>query len=191
MARGGQVSLRPDAAPVKQAVLTTYADPARLKHWIETSRPNGPPVIYATGPALDRCQTQAIARAAADAGHVTLWQERSATRPGCFDYKARKLAPAPVAAPQAGNPDAQRLLAELARAASAGEPCPSNQALAEACGLPDKEAARYRFGQLVRAGLILVIEKRHDTVGRHSPRVIEIAATGARTRTNSPTGGGE
>ena len=48
--------------------------------------------------------------------------------------------------------------------------------IAEALGLRDRQAARYRFDQLVSAGLIKVIEP-----ARFGPRIIEITATGKRT----------
>ncbi len=67
----------------------------------------------------------------------------------------------------------------LARAARRGEPCPTNDELARACGLSGKLAASYRVRRLAAMG--------HVTVEDHSPfgrRVITILTgrdAGART----------
>lgn len=170
-------------------VLTTYADPAQFAAWLESAKPGGHPVIYATGPSLGKHPTAALARDWAEADKLLIWSEPNRHREGCKDYKAKRLQdPVRSGFPSAGdsadpldNPEFMRspmgkVYAALADCAARGGLCPTNDELAWLCQFPSKEPARYRFGQLVKAGLIRLIEPN-----RYKARVIEIVATGHRT----------
>ena len=72
------------------------------------------------------------------------------------------VAPRVRAVPGAGgeqlSPKDDAVLALLLAAAEAGEPCPSNRALAQAAGLRDADAASHRLRRLRRAGLLTTWE---------------------------------
>lgn len=160
--------------------LTHYADTAAMAAWLEAAAP-GDVIVYATGPMLADHPAPKLARRWHGAGQVDLFQTR-AERAHCFEYKARKRATASAAVPPAASSaeilpgEALRVLEMLSEAATANECCPTNDAIARTLGLKDWKRARYRFGQLVSAGRIRVIEP-----ARFGARVIEIVSSGART----------
>lgn len=160
---------------------TFYADPKGLALCLRNASV-GQSFVYAKGPALD--PGHAVVRLVQEeqaAGRVSTNLRRSGDD---LHYlvrvleKARKaMAAAPIEAPAIRlHHDAQRVFDLLERVVAEAKPCPSNDRIAEALGLRDRQAARYRFDQLVAAGLIKVIEP-----ARFGPRIIEITATGKRT----------
>lgn len=174
-------------ASFKIGPLTTYASPAEMAAWIERADP-GAAVIYATGPVLGDHEAARMARRWHDEGLAELFQRR-ADRPNAFEYCARKrsarTAASFVAGPVTLSNTERLMLAILTDAARAGAACPSNDALAAELRLKDKRAARYRFDRLVAAGHLRVIEP-----ARFGPRVIEICASGLRTRSCPPSDAG-
>lgn len=161
--------------------LTHYADVEQMEAWLEAAAP-GELLIYATGPALADHPAAQLARKWQKLGQVDLFQARSPSRPNCFDYTARKRAELSAAAARPAAPaeilpgEALRVLELLTAVADAGEPCPTNEAIAQALGLGTRWKARHLFDRLVIAGRIRVVEP-----ARFGARVIEIVATGART----------
>ena len=164
---------------------TYYADPAGLALCLRNAG-IGQSFVYAKGPATDPAHPVVkLVSAEVAAGRATVNVQRSKTGDdggGELRYLIRKLAvkfepvalaPAPAAKL---HPLAQDLYDLLVAAAEARRPCPSNDALAELLGVADRYRARHRFDQLVKAGLIKVIEPN-----RYGTRVIEITATGQRT----------
>ncbi len=144
--------------------------------WLETARA-GARIIYAGGPVLPRDMAVYHAvKAALDAGRVSTHQAREN---GACVYIAERL-PEPAAAASAPFPEpgsvAARMLEILRQTAARALPCPTNSVLAIALHLKDAEAARYVFGQLVRAGLIAV-----ENRGPKARRIVTICATGGRT----------
>lgn len=171
------------------AVIARFADPAQLA--VAFARLNGgASLVYATGPASlggVRNPTIELVQGWVKAGTATLAQGRDAGNRDQFNYRVYRKsvpavpapAPAPAAMPAALRElpvDAQRVYRLLAGVAAAGRACPTNDAIADLLDLEGREQARHRFNQLVRAGLIAVIEPN-----RFGTRVIRIAATGHRT----------
>ena len=168
--------------------LTTYADAGEMRR-LFADMPVGGELIYATGPFLGDNPAPVLAREWAARGRAQLFQRRHESRAHCFHYIARKADPAHAQAvrPVVGEcaaipfdwPDSEegRMFDLLQRLADEKRECPTNAHLARALGLKDEEAARYRFNKLVSWGHVRVIEPQ-----RFGPRVIEIAATGRRTK---------
>lgn len=176
------------------APITHYADPAQMADWLETANPRAV-LIYASGPNLNggKHPAAALARDWASQREVALFSVPSSTRAGCSDYCAKRLTCSPVA-PAASDSNALPARWEdgpegavfrlLKRMAEQGQRCPSHTQIAELVDLPDRQAARYRFAQLVKWGLIRVIAASPFT-----GRVIEIVPTGMRTTgSNQPSG---
>ena len=159
--------------------LTHYAEADAMAAWLEAAGP-GEVLIYATGPALTDHAAPRLARSWQAQGLVDLFQGR-AERAHCFEYKARKRAYRAEAGAEGVTAeilpgDALRVLALLSAVADAGEPCPTNEDIAEQLSLGTRWRARHLFDRLKLSGRIRVIEP-----ARFGARVIEIAATGKRT----------
>jgi len=164
-----------------EAVATHYAPKAQLEAWLSHAQP-GHSAIYAIGAALDQAEpVVALVNDWIKTGEVAPVQRRVN---GQLRYEVQRR----EKAPEGEEPAVQRryldeafaetpegkLLQHLRRLAGLGQPCPSNAKLAEACGLRDAEAARYRFNNLIKAGHITV------TVDGER-RTVTIRATGKRT----------
>lgn len=166
-------------------LITHFADPAQMEAWMDSALP-GSVLVYASGPNLGGGKHPAavLARKWLAAKIAILYYQRNGDG---FRYHAKKLACSvpqrAVGVPDGALPPAWEhapegaVLRLLEECAEAGAPCPSNDAIAEQLNLTDRYAARYRFDRLVSAGVVRVIEPN-----RFTARVIEIAATGARTR---------
>lgn len=102
-------------------------------------------------------------------------------RPGKFRHILCKTYDADRAAPVPGlrstlafeASDEGRVWALLRDCAAAGQPCPSNEAIAEALGFETADEASYKFKLLKRQGRIVEIEP-----ARFGPRVIEVIQPG-------------
>lgn len=160
-------------------IVTRYADPMQMAEWLDGAR-TGAVLIYASGPNLNggRHPAAVLARRWNDAGQAALFSKRYGEG---FQFCAKKLSAAcagearlPADWQASVEAEVYRLLEDCA---ARGVPCPSNEAIAEALELRDRYAARYRFDQLVKQGMVRVI-----TSDRLTGRVIEITASGARTR---------
>lgn len=168
-----------------------FTDPAQLAEAFERADA-GQRLVWASGPsslmAPDNA-TQLLVREWYEARRATMVQGKDLREAGRWLFYVVKLAePAPVAEPADTAPpkarpipdrmphDARRLLALLADHAGRALPCPSNEAIADLLDLDGPRRARTLFGVLVQLGLVRVIEP-----ARFGPRVIEIAASGART----------
>lgn len=164
---------------------TFYADPAGLALCLRNAG-IGQSFVFAKGPALDpgHAVVQLVKAEVAAGRAITHLQRGMAGGDGAGELRylvkklAVKFAPAALPDPPAAklHPLAQDMYDLLVAAAEAKQPCPSNDALAELLGIADRYRARHRFDQLVKAGLIKVIEP-----ARFGPRIIEITATGKRT----------
>lgn len=181
-----RASTRPAGAT---GAVTHFADAGQMRAWL-ASAPPGQLMIYACGPNLFPGSNPAavLAREWQAGGLAELSQTR-ADRDGCWNYRARKLAEIPsvdLKAPLAGSTNQDppefsdseegRLYRLIKRTALAGLPCPSNAEIAEALELDSRFRARDRFNALVKAGHLNLIEGN-----RFGARVVEVAATGART----------
>ena len=157
--------------------LTTYVEAAELTAWHRGAAP-GDRCTYAIGPALgSRAGAAQLARELAARGAAHLFQERDGKGwRYCIEKRAAPVRPDGRVVPLDPASIEGRLLALLTRAADASRPCPTNEELAEALGLGAGHEARYRFGRLIEGGHLRLIESR-----RFGGRVIEVAATGART----------
>lgn len=166
-------------------IITHFADPAEMAAWLERALPRTV-LVYASGPNLGggKHPAAALARSWSDAGLVALYSQRNGDG---FRFCAKKLerrvvsATAPLGLSADWQDGDEGAIFRLLEDCAAGDlPCPSNDAIAETLNLRDRYAARYRFDRLVVAGLVRVIEPN-----RFTARVIEIAATGARTRAST------
>lgn len=79
-----------------------------------------------------------------------------------------------AAAPERVRPTVQRVVDLIADAAAAGQPCPTNDAIAAAMGWPDATSAFKAIRAAERAGVIKV---ERFMVGR----IVTICATGEKT----------
>lgn len=185
---------------------TRYLDPARMKAWLRCA-PVGEGLVYASGASLEggRNPAAVLAREWIAAGLVNPKQKRAGN--GITDYIIEKRAVGAVIHPaarqggeenlrhaQAGRTEVASspptgkeldLYLLLVEAAEAGADCPGHGALAERLDLPRRETARYLFNKLEAAGHVRLIEP-----ARFGARVIEIVATGQRTRSQGDGAGG-
>ena len=170
-------SLQRDGARYRIGPLTTYADADELRQWHLVAEP-GEEMVYAIGPALGaRAATPKLAREISERGEGLLFQRRES---GGIHYVIRKREVRPAKALSASVSDAWagkpegRILAAVCEIADMGLPMPLYDVLAEACGLADGEAVRYRLNVLAKAGVLRL-------AGPSGDRVVEICATGQRT----------
>lgn len=144
--------------------LTTYAREDDLRAWLASAAP-GHGVTYAIGHGLGCHPVVEIAREAERAGTVLLVQQRDRDGRG-FRYIARRRADAGGAGRGDGRAAGRIALAEatarvLAVLAARAPAWPGYDTLAEAAGLPGRQAAHYRVRLLEDAGEI-AIDRRAD-----------------------------
>jgi hypothetical protein len=146
---------------------TSYVDQAQLEEWFAGASA-GARAIYATGPAIDhRHPVKLLVDEWIRTGEALPFQVKLA--PGQFQYCFQRARPnLRAAADERGRSrvsadaewretEAGKIYMTLVRAANLGLPCPSNAALAEAAGLRDADAARYRVKTLAEEGRIEVV----------------------------------
>jgi hypothetical protein len=182
---------RPAPHVAKLAPLTLVVAEVQFDGWFQSAHKGGL-VIYAVGVALPQKNATCLkVGKLAREGRLALTQ-RPLEQPGCarkFEYCARRLAdPAPGA--QKRKPGRStvslegsiegKILAEIARAANFGRPCPSYAELARALDLPNREIARYRFQRLADLGFLEILPERQN-----QRRVVRITATGKFTKRRS------
>lgn len=174
--------------------LAQFADPSQLEgaFW---ALPKGGSLIFAQGPSSLGGASNAtvlLVQGWVKEGQATTASGRDPRNREAWIYRVyRQAAEAPKApaikgSPAPGQPPVNdpnweesavgMVYRMLRRCAQRGWPCPTNDAIAEHLNFESHEQARYRFNQLVRDGLVRVIEP-----ARFSTRVIEITATGERT----------
>lgn len=162
-------------------VMPHFADAAQLAQAFERLRP-GASAVYATGPSslgAARNATMRLVSGWVGEGRATTACGRDLRSPGRWLYRVYRIEPAPPRANSVTRTgqDRARVLALLADHARRGEPCPSNEAIADTLDLSDARRARYLFDQLVEAGAVRVIEP-----ARFGPRVIEVVSLSLRTK---------
>jgi DNA-binding MarR family transcriptional regulator len=183
-----QVLLEPEFIIPESGIVT--AAPAALIAWAQRARPMEA-CIYARANMLPRwgCAVAATARMLSDAGILMLSQSRPhALLP--FHYLARRThkpmvldapkRPARLDEPLPLTPEQIRVLEHLHALADAGDPCPSNSAIALRLGIGDRSAVASALARLERLGLI----RREQDAGFN--RVIRIVETGASTGARGP-----
>lgn len=79
-----------------------------------------------------------------------------------------------------GLDGAGRVLRHLQQLAAAGAPGPSNDEIARACGLKDREAARYQLAKLARGGQIMI-----DDCGPRQRRIFTLTLPDGRQASTS------
>ncbi len=180
---------RTAAAQFTLPALTHYAEAADMARWIATARP-GDVTVYATGPMLGDHAAKRLALQWQGEGKAELFQRRS-DRNHCFDYCARKRAPAHKAAANDegsvrrlvdGRPPQDdawrdsregRVYALLFRDVADGRCCPTNASIAERLDLDTRYCAKDALAKLKDMGLI-----RFEQTGLRRTRIVTIVATG-------------
>ena len=141
---------------------TSYASLRDMREWMRRA-PVGSRMCYGHG-SRDDSLGEPAGRLAAEwqtAGLASLFKPRSVRDPGIFDFIAVKLAPAPGESPaQRFDSEDLRVLHFIAWHLGQGQDCPSNAAIAEACGLRGDASARYRVQRLERLGALKVVGHR-------------------------------
>lgn len=187
-AQAGKAPSKSGEHVAKLAPLTLIISKKEFDDWLKSATKNSA-IIYAVGLALPRKNPvcEAIGQLARD-GALALTQRpiEQPVGPRKFEYCARRLADPPPkrrGAPKSRNrSDLEgtiegKILAEIARAANFGRPCPSYTELARALDLPSREIARYRVNRLVDLGFIEVRPERQN-----QRRVVRIISTGKMTK---------
>jgi len=181
------VGMAREGARYKIGPLTTYAEASELRQWLLVATA-GEEMVYAIGPGLSLgAETPKLARALADRGEALLLQRREGKG---LHYIIRKREPreaSGAADPTTmlawdGKPEG-RVLQAVVELSDFGLPLPLYDDLAEACGLADGEAVRYRLGVLEKAGAIRLL-------GVTGARVVEVCSTGQRTAAVTRRGAG-
>lgn len=178
----GAVTVSPPT-PLIETPGAFVVSPEQLIDWVIEVE-EGERCVYARAATLNyhRALRERAQRLAAQ-GSVTLALQRFAADSGLFDYIARRTclpvaadAPPPPRSDDALSSEARRVIELLVRYADQGAPCPSNRAIARACGLKDADASAYQVRRLAELGFIL-----RKATPVEPGRQITIVETGART----------
>jgi hypothetical protein len=156
---------------------TRVAAVEEIDAWVRTAK-KGDRFVYCSGPAIVHGPARDRAYALYQAGLVDLFAPLASGCAGRDYLLVRRATPLPSQeAP--GDAALDAILAALAAAAAADEPCPSNAALARAAALETREQAAWRVAKLKQDGFI----RSWPTGDQQIPRVVTIVATGKTTRT--------
>jgi hypothetical protein len=174
MQAGAKLAAAPDGGEA-WAMLSGEVD-----GWAARSAP-GDRVTYAQGSLPKWATGPARMRALAEAGAVSLFQNRI---DGVCHYIAvrrdrplpQAKVPARVSKATVGHDGTARLLSVLKTLAAKKRPCPTNRELAKLADLTDERAASYRLRCLRDTGLIRIHE-----IAQEPGRLITIASSGRTT----------
>lgn len=155
--------------------------PGEVADWLARSK-SGDRLLYGQGQQLVRGRTSEAMRGYQRDGDVHLFQPRSATLPGAFDFIAiRRATPAALPArarvQDALDPAMRTIFQRLQRAANKGERCPTDAMLAALTQLTVPQV-KWRIRKLAQAKRI---ETMTVWVGPLQFRIVRIVATAKET----------